>query len=64
LDLIRRISELFFKQAEEAPRMVIITKNTSKNEIEKFEKEIEKKENEQESPDKLNIISKNPPNKT
>ena len=59
MDLVRRISKLFDKQAEEATRIVIITKNSSKEEIEKFENEIKNKEKESGSSDK--ISSKNPP---
>jgi hypothetical protein len=60
--LTRRISKLFDKQAEEATRIVIITKNSSKEEIEKFENEIRNKEKESGSSDKTS--SKNPPNET
>jgi hypothetical protein len=41
--LVRRISKLFDKKADEAARIVIITKNSSKEEIEKFESEIRNK---------------------
>ncbi len=58
MDLVRRISKLFDKQAEEATRIVIITKNSSKEEIEKFENEIKNKEKVGGKSDKT--TSKNP----
>ncbi len=59
MDLIRRISKIFDEQAEDAHRIVIITKSTSKDEIEKFEKDIKNKENKTNIPEK---VQSNPQN--
>lgn len=61
MDLIRRISKLFHEQAEEAHGIVIITKNTSKDEIEKFEKEIKKEKIDNDVPEKTKSTSRKPP---
>ena len=40
MDLIKVISRLFNEQAEEVNRILIITKSSNKEEIEKYEKEL------------------------
>lgn len=58
MDLVRRISKFFDKQAEEAARIVIITKNSSKEEIEKFENELRTKGKKSGKNEKNKISSK------
>ena len=50
MDLIKVISRLFNEQSDEVNRIVIITKTSNKDEIEKFEKEL--KQNESKDTDK------------
>jgi len=50
MELNRILSELFNEQAEDVNRILIVTKSTSKNDIEKFEKTIKKDKTETDEP--------------